>query len=161
MSIKLYLANEQRERDAYADDVSSLDGLVKALYESISFKLGGMPQLDRLISLFAPGAVLINATSEDCGIMDVETFTRRFQEVVELGILIRFEEHEIARQTQEFGNIIHMFSSYAARGESRDGIREVRGMNSIQVINNEHRYHIACIAWDDEREGLRLPAKYL
>src|SRR5688572_4680560 len=44
---------------AKPEDVSSIDGLIKALYDVISGPAGGKRDWDRMRSLFAPGARMI------------------------------------------------------------------------------------------------------
>ena len=36
-----------------------------------------------------------------------------------------------------------------------------RGINSIQLVKAQGRWWIASLIWEDEREGLALPEKYL
>lgn len=42
------------ETTSAPDDVASIDGIVEALYEAVSFEPGGSPDWERLASLFHP-----------------------------------------------------------------------------------------------------------
>lgn len=76
--------------------------------------------------------------------------------LVELG----FREREIARREELFGNIAHVFSTY-------EGVREgdpepfVRGINSIQLLNDGSRWWIVSVYWQAEGPVNPLPARYL
>ena len=68
-----------------------------------------------------------------------------------------FYEIEIARRTELFGNMAHVWSSYEARRSPEDVEVERRGINSIQLYRDDSgRWRIYSMIWDNEREGLAL-----
>jgi len=69
-----------------------------------------------------------------------------------------FYEKEIQRDTQRFGNIAHIFSSYESRLQS-DGPVVARGINSIEAFWDGKRWWIASAIWDEERPGNPLPKR--
>jgi hypothetical protein len=70
-----------------------------------------------------------------------------------------FFEVEIARRIDLFGNIAHVWSAYEARNALDDAEPERRGINSIQLFRDPERgWRIMSMIWDNEREGVRLPA---
>jgi hypothetical protein len=70
-----------------------------------------------------------------------------------------FFEVEIARRIDLFGNIAHAWSAYEARGALDDQEPERRGINSIQLFRDpEHGWRIMAMIWDNERDGVSLPA---
>ena len=70
-----------------------------------------------------------------------------------------FHEVEVARTVQVFGNIAHAWSVYEARTSPDAADVERRGINSIQLLREaEGRWRIVHMIWDNEREGLRVPA---
>lgn len=70
-----------------------------------------------------------------------------------------FFEVEIARRIDLFGNIAHVWSAYEARNALDDAKPERRGINSIQLFKDPERgWRIMSMIWDNEREGLELPA---
>lgn len=70
-----------------------------------------------------------------------------------------FFEVEIARRIDLFGNIAHAWSAYEARGALDDQEPERRGINSIQLFRDpELGWRIMAMIWDNERDGVSLPA---
>ena len=70
-----------------------------------------------------------------------------------------FYEVEIARRIDLFGNIAHVWTAYEARTALDDAAPERRGINSIQLFRDPERgWRIMAMLWDNEREGVRLPA---
>jgi hypothetical protein len=71
-----------------------------------------------------------------------------------------FFEWELHRVTEEYGTIVHVFSTYETK-EKKDGPVTNRGINSIQLIKQNDRYAIMNIFWCPESAGYALPEKYL
>jgi hypothetical protein len=70
-----------------------------------------------------------------------------------------FHEVEIGRRIDLFGNIAHVWSAYDARTALADAEPERRGINSIQLFRDpELGWRIISMIWDNEREGVALPA---
>ncbi len=70
-----------------------------------------------------------------------------------------FYEVEISRRLDVFGNMAHAWSVYEARTSPDDEVPERRGVNSIQLFRDgEGRWRIYSMIWDNEREGLAVPA---
>ena len=142
-------------------DVSSIDGLLNALYESITFSPGEEPDLQRFQSLFIPNAPFIRIMLEGPNIMDLESFVSSFKERVKSNVLKSFYEAEIARKTQSFGSIAQVFSTYKKGMNTDDPGSLGRGINSIQLFHDGKRWWASSITWEDERDDNEIPAKYL
>ena len=142
-------------------DVETLDDIVKALYESISFSGPEGPDLDRLRFLFAPGARLLNMEDGGREVMDVDTFIQKFREEIDLGNISWFQEREISRKTEAFGAIVHAFSTCEARFSEEPGSPVIRGINSIQFYKSQGRWWVYSILWDNENETQPIPLRYL
>lgn len=70
-----------------------------------------------------------------------------------------FFENEIARRTDVFGNMAHVWSVYEARTSPTDKVPERRGINSIQLVRgSDGLWSILHMIWDNERPGLTVPA---
>ncbi len=97
-----------------ARDVGSIDAIIAAAYDVISGPAGKKRDWDRERSLFYPGARLI-PTAKPGGndalmpqILDVDGFIARAEPLfAEHG----FYEKEIARRTEQFGCIAHVWST--------------------------------------------------
>jgi hypothetical protein len=144
------------------DDVASIDGIVIALYDVISGGVGEARDWDRMRSLFHPdGRLIATGRAQDGSrrmqTMDVEGYIAGSGEaLVEIG----FVEREIARTTERWGNIAHLFSTYEAfRGAETEPF--LRGINSIQLWNDGQRWWILTVFWEPETPDNPLPPRYL
>ncbi len=155
-----------RNESHHPEDLTSVDGIIKALYESVSFSPGRQPNFERLRTLFHPGGRLVPPRGEKdsaTSVMDLETFIARSREHVVISGLERkgFSETEVARRTHSFGNIAHLFSTYESRHLPTDPAPMQRGINSIQLLREQGRWWVISIAWDIERPGNPVPRPYL
>lgn len=151
-------------------DVDTLDHLVSSLYDVISGDAGKPRDWDRFRSLFLPDGRLGVIRPEAAATKDAPA---RKGDVVFLSPNMYVErddpyfkangffERSIANRIEEFGNLIHVWSTYESRHAQHDSKPFARGINSIQIVHAQGRYWIASILWDDERAGLTLPEKYL
>ncbi len=144
-------------------DVSSIDGIVAALYDVISGPAGQARDWDRMRSLFVPGSRLIPSVAGEHGgatarILDVDAYIERVRPNFERN---GFFEREVARKAEAFGNIAHLFSTYESRHAASDAAPFARGINSIQLLKDGDRWWIVTVFWDAERPGNMLPAEYL
>jgi len=142
-------------------DVDSLDSIIRALYDSISFRAGEQPDSNRLRSLFMPGAQLIHVKTDVVDTMDVETFVARLIQQVEAGSLTEFIEAELARRTETFGNIAQVFSTFETRLITDYRSSSARGIHSIQLMRYGDRWWITNLLWDDEQSDKSIPPEYL
>ena len=149
-------------------DVGSIDAIISAAYDGISGPAGKKRDWDRERSLFFPGARLIpvgrSFESPDLSgkltpqILDVEGFIARVEPFFEKE---GFYEKEIARRTQQFGHIAHVWSTYESRYNENDREPFMRGINSIQLFYDGSRWWIVNIYWQQESPGDPIPEKYL
>jgi hypothetical protein len=72
-----------------------------------------------------------------------------------------FFEREIARRTEAFGTIVHVFSTYESRRAKDEPTPMARGINSIQLTTHAGRWWIVTVMWDQERADNAIPAQYL
>lgn len=148
---------------ARVDDLSTLDGIIGALYDSISGPAERKRDLRRFRTLFIPEARLIPVRPNAEGgstaqVMDVDEFFRLASESFKVA---GFFEREIARKVDTFGNVTHAFSTYESRHAEEDPEPFARGVNSIQLMYDGARYWVVTIFWDFERPDNPIPAEYL
>jgi hypothetical protein len=144
------------------EDVSSIDGMMKAFYEVISGPAGQPRQWSRDRTLYIPGVWFV-AMKEDGKhnpqslVMSHQQMVDRFDsELVDKG----FFEGEIHRRTERFGNIAHILSTYESRN-TKDGPVMDRGVNSIDLFWDGQRWWIAGAIWDEERSDNPIPKELL
>ena len=148
---------------ARPEDVRSVDAIIGALYASISGSPGQKRDWDRMRSLFAPDAKMMPLSPTPTGgarpvVITVDEYvTRSGARIEEMG----FTEREIARRTEEYGQLVHVWSTYAGGGTAANAPPPIRGINSIQLAFDGERWWVVNITWLQERPGNPLPAKYL
>ena len=150
---------------AAATDVESIDAIVAALYEAISFEPPGLPEWDRLRSLFHPEGRLVPPAGDDgrAPVLTVEEFIENSTRFIQEGELGErgFHESELGRRTERFGKVAHAFSAYASRYTADDPEPFSRGINSIQLLREGERWWVLSIAWDVETPESPIPEEYL
>ena len=72
-----------------------------------------------------------------------------------------FFEKEINRKTETFGNITHIFSTYESFRSEKDETPFMRGINSIQLLNDGKRWWVINIYWTQESNENPIPKEYL
>jgi hypothetical protein len=149
-------------------DGSSVDAVIAALYASVSHDSATAPNWERMRSIFLQVGMLIppkNPKSDMFTVLDVDGFEQRVRESVAAakakGDPTSFFEREIARRLDCFGNVCQAFSTYESRRAPSDEKPFVRGINSIQLVNDGRRWWIASVVWDTERADNAIPAQYL
>ena len=144
------------------EDVASIDAIVRAVYEAVSFTGGEGPDGPRLTALCAPHARLSKVDPGGIDDMSVREFVARVQQRIAESGLRSFVERELFRRTEVFSGIAHVFTTYESRSGDGDGGELLyRGINSIQLRHDGRRWWILTILWTDEREDSPIPAAYL
>jgi hypothetical protein len=69
----------------------------------------------------------------------------------------QLEEKQLKFHTQHYGNIVHLWSTYALKS---DGKQVARGINSIQAIKEANGWRILGIMWQAESPGAPIPKEY-
>ena len=151
----------QSSMQADQTDVSSIDNIVKAIYEAITFSESEKPDMDRLRDLFIPQAVFICVTPDQVIEMDLASFILTFSERIRTGALKSFYEAEISRKTHHYGSIAQVWSTYKKGINTDDPESFGRGINSIQLYNDGIRWWISSILWEDETSDNPIPEKHL
>ena len=143
-----------------ADIRTQLDTLIADFFRAVSFETGESPAYGKIQALFVPDGKLINNGSDTPEVSTIEQFIASRQQTIDSGTLTSFQENETAEISEIFGNVAHRFSTYTKRGRV-DGIAvEGRGLISTQLIRTPSGWKITSMAWDDERPGLTIPARY-
>jgi len=145
-------------------DVESIDAIIAAAYDVISGPGDEKRDWNRERSLFYPGARVIPTASvpgrKDVDLepqmLDVEGYIARAEPILQKG----FYEKEVARRTEQFGQIAHVWSTYESRHGPSDPEPFMRGINSFQLFNDGSRWWILSICWQHESAHHAIPEKY-
>ena len=143
-------------------DVESVDAIIAAVYNVISGPAGQPRDWDRMRSLFVPGARLIPTFRDSTGGRAIRVQSVGDWIAVADGPLVQngFFERELYRVTEQYGNIVHLFSTYDSKS-TPDGEPFARGINSFQLLNDGNRWWVVTIFWQGESPDNPIPAKYL
>jgi hypothetical protein len=143
-------------------DLHSIDSVLKAFYESLSFPEGKSPDWDRWRSLFASAiSPCIRIAGDSVMQMDRERFIAFFGGRIKNGTLKSFREKEIGRTGEYYGRLAQIFSTYQKEMNLADGGKPIRGINSFHLLFKDNRWWITSVTWQDESPGDPIPQKYL
>lgn len=154
---------ESTPKPANPADVSSVDAIMKAVYDVISGDAGQPRDWDRFRSLFYKDARLIptskNAETKIFGANPItpEGYIKRVEPIFAKD---GFYEKEIARKMDTYGNIVQAFSTYEARRKKDDEKPFLRGINSFQLFFDGNRWWVLTIFWQAETPDNPIPNKY-
>lgn len=146
-----------------AEDVNSMDNIMAALYDVISGPKGEKRDWDRMRSLFHENAKLIPTGKNPQGEVQmrywsIEDYISQAGAGLERDGFFEVETHRIV---EDYGTITHVFSTYDSRRNLTDEKPFARGINSIQLLKDDHRWYIMNVLWMGETEAFPLPEKYL
>src|SRR5437762_8515782 len=146
-------------------DVESIDAIIAAAYDVTPGPAAQTRDSNRARSPFYPGARLVptasvpgrNDVDLEPQMLDVEGYIARAEPLLQKG----FYEKEVARRTEQFGRIAHVWSTYESRHDPSDAAPFMRGINSIQLFNDGTRWWIVSIYWQQEGPEHPVPEKYV
>ncbi|GAA3589667.1 hypothetical protein GCM10022396_03750 [Flavivirga amylovorans] len=164
--VTLSVTSQEKEKEQpkdYSENVKTLDNTIKSLYAVISGERGAPRDWELFKFLFKPGAKLIPSGKNKDGELKVRYMSpddyvkSSGKWLVENG----FFEKEIHREVDTFGNIAQVFSTYEAFYSRDDKKPFMRGINSIQLLNDGKRWWVINIYWTQETNENRIPEYYL
>ncbi len=145
--------------EARAEDVSTIEGIVTASYETISGGVGVPRQWGRDRTLFDPNSrsVAIHVDAKT-GAIKTESMTEQdFADRSDASIVKDgFTEREIKHVIHRYGNVATVLSSYEG---STAGKAVERGVNIFQLYFDGKRWWILSMVWDEERPDNPIPAE--
>jgi len=141
------------------EDVSSIDNIVKASYETISGGIGVPRQWGRDRSLYDPNVRFVSI-SVDPKTKAIITHFESHQDFVDHSdaFMVKegFEERELKHVTRQFGNVATVLSSYEGKVASTGKV-VTRGVNIFQLYFDGKRWWVLSMVWDEERDDNPLP----
>jgi len=145
------------------DKVKTLDRTIATLYQVISGEKGEERDCDLFKYLFHPDAKLIPTGQNKEGLYKARFMTPD-DYIASSGKWLfenGFFEKELHREVDTFGNITQVFSTYESFKSETETIPFMRGINSIQLLNDGERWWIINIYWTQESEQQPIPSQYL
>ncbi len=144
-------------------DVASPEAIVAALYDVISGDAGVARDWDRFRSLFHPTGRLMPTGVNAEGVARTRVLTPEDYITLAGPGLVRdgFHEREIASRTERFGHIAHVWTTYDSKRSLSDAEPFMRGINSIQLLNDGTRWWVISVYWQGETPDAPIPPEYL
>ncbi|WP_422104965.1 hypothetical protein [Winogradskyella sp.] len=165
LALTLSISAQEDTKD-YSKQVTTLDSTIETLYTVISGDAGVERNWELFRYLFHKDAKLIPSGKTKDG-----KHTARYMTpddyINNSGNWLYnngFHEIELHREVHSFGNITQVFStyeSYKSLQDKNDKEPFMRGINSIQLMNDGERWWIINIFWMQESEGHPIPEAYL
>jgi hypothetical protein len=163
IGVSVQLAAAQA-KEADPADVASVDAIMRSVYDVISGDAGKARNWDRFRSLFHKDARLIpTGKNPQNGVVTARVLSPEDYITRSEPLLVKdgFFEREIARRTEQYGNIVHVFSTYESRHKIDDKTPFARGINSFQLYNDGKRWWVLTIFWQGETGENPIPKNYL
>ncbi len=156
-------ANYRDSIPADPKDVSSMEGIIAAVYDVISGAAGQARNWDRMRTLFVQDARMIATGKRQDGtmgrrVMSVEEYISLSGPSLEKN---GFFETELSRKVDQFGSVVHVFSTYSSKRTIADEKPFMRGINSFQLWFDGKRWWVVTIFWQAESPENPIPEKYL
>lgn len=136
------------------EDVSTIEGIMKAYYEVVSGPAGQPRQWERDRSLHHPQAQIIIIRAGENGqpvpqVMTLADFHAQSKGLDETG----FFEYEIRREVKQHGANAHVWSTYEWKS-AMDGPVGGQGVNSIQLYHDGIRWWITGWTFDGRNSSV-------
>ena len=148
---------------ARAEDVSSVEAIVKASYETISGGVGVPRQWGRDESLFDPNVrfVAVERDPKSGAIVAMITTHQEFVDGTDESLVKDgFTERELGHKIERFGNVATVLSSYEGKNASTGKV-VTRGVNIFQLYYDGKRWWVLSMVWDQETPSNPIPAELL
>lgn len=144
------------------NDRALIKSAIDNFYGIISGKAGELRDWDKMRSLFIAGTYVVICPAGTAGdqtpkVLDVSTYLDNLGRFLENN---DFYEFGLIYQTEIFGNIASVVSTYEARRSPEDNDPLKRGVNFIHLCYDNDRWLITSMIWRDEDEDCPLPDKY-
>lgn len=139
--------------------VYSIHGIVNEPLNIITGKRGKKRDWEAFRSCFSPEARIEVVVHDTLGNAILRSYS--LEQFVRLGMQFYendgFIEYEIAKVVNEYNSIANVFQSYYAKELDF----EEKGINSYHLYHDGKRWWITHLIWTSDRNGIKVPDKYL
>jgi hypothetical protein len=135
-------------------DVSTLDGILHALYDVLSGPAKQRRDWERYRTLFIDGArllVVVAVPGEKPHVrqLTLDDYIRRVEPIFAVE---DFWERETTRQSETVGRVAHVLSRYESLRDPNGPAFE-HGANSMQLFYDDSRWWVVSIMWNTSRSA--------
>ena len=158
------MKTEISDTDNYDKNIEAkqeIDKLVKSFFNLFSIKKGCKADLSSIYELFIQEGLIVKCSSPTPEIYNLLQFIEPREKMFNDGYLSNFIEEELFEKTEIFGNIAHRLSLYKKSGLMNGKGFENKGIKTMQFIKTSAGWKISSVAWDDEREELKIDNKII
>jgi len=141
------------------NDLQAIDQVIQAFMGVFRNRDGAKPQLALIHDLFLKDGLIIKNSGPVPEICNLDQFIRPRERILNDGTLTDFEEAEVQARTEVFGNIAQRVAIYRKSGILSGQPFQARGVKTTQLVRTAAGWRISALAWDDEREGFRVPER--
>ena len=147
---------------ARPEDVSTIDGIMKAYYETAAGPAGQPRQWARDRTLYMPGARLVVIMEDEKGKRAARQLTHgEFVDLADPDMVKNgFYEREAHRITYRYADWVHVISTSEAR-TTPDGPVTGHGIDNVELFWDGKRWWISYASIVFERPNEPLPKEYL
>src|SRR5579872_169250 len=137
--------------EANSQDVSSIEAIVKASYETISGGVGVPRQWGRDRTLYDPHARFVAIERDKNGLVSAQSSDeQKFADESDAFMVKNgFTERELGQEIHRFGNVATVLSGYEGKVASTGKV-VTRGVNIFQLYYDGKRWWILSMVWDEE-----------
>jgi hypothetical protein len=145
-----------------AEDVSSIDGIIRAYYQVVSGPAGQPREWGRDATLYIPGVRFVVFSKDKNGRTTAQSMTHQeFVDASDRAMVTKgFYEREIHRITHRAGDAAHVLST-AESSASPSGPAQARSIDSLELYWDGMRWWIASANVWELGSDESLPAEFL
>jgi len=145
-----------------AEDVSSIDGIIRAYYQVVSGPAGQPRQWGRDATLYIPGVRFVVFSQDKNGKTTAQSMTHQeFVDASDRAMVTKgFYEREIHRTTHRAGDVAHVLSTAESRA-SPNGPAQGRSIDSLGLYWDGKRWWIASANVWELSSHQSVPAEFL
>jgi hypothetical protein len=140
-------------------DKCRIDELTAEFFRLFSPTPGATVSLQRIHDLFIPQGIIVRTCGPNTEVFSISEFITPRELLLNDGSLVDLCEREEWETTEIFGNVAQRFLAYRKTGVLHGERFNTRGMNTIQFVRKDGDWKMSALAWDDERNGVDIPAR--
>jgi hypothetical protein len=146
---------------AFSEAAKTPEGLIRALYDMVSFDPGPEPDWEMFRDVFLEDAIIVFSPrgSRPMRPMSVDGFIKDWQEFFRDSELTDkgFYETIAGLEVTEFGGLAHAFVIFEPRIGKEVPAQQIRGLDSVELSWDGERWWVAAITTDFESADQTIP----
>jgi hypothetical protein len=132
-------------------DEQEIDDITHQFFDLFTNTNNKIPNLQKINEIFLAGGLLINNTSDEAAIYDLDSFIKPREEILTNGTLTNFIEKETSYKTEIYGKIAHRVSNYRKSGELNGEAFTGEGKKLLQFIKLKDQWVLSSVLWHDKK----------